>query len=301
MPEPAIATAIHTLEECGIVVLEGLVTPEQLRAMQAAFAARLQRPRWNDVDGYERTERYRHMVHDVLALEQGFLDVALHPTVKAIARHYLGPGFALTEAKGWRSVPTRRDFHGWHGDAWYEQRGAARIHRELKLGLYLTDVRSGAFNYLRGTHGQHHPRTFSSQEVARYPASQIAEIRGAAGTAFLFDTTGIHRQGVPMLEPRQAVFYNFHDPAVPLQREDVEYYRYHPLQLNAAFLGGLDEEGRSILGFGDKTNYLPAFQRAPHHQRLQAAFGALHGVALALEELGERVVARLRRIARRRA
>ena len=40
----------------------------------------------------------------------------------------------------------------------------------------------------------------------------------------MFDSSCIHRQGIPILEPRQAVFYNYHDPSVPLQPEDVEEY-----------------------------------------------------------------------------
>ncbi|HSP62051.1 MAG TPA: hypothetical protein VLQ90_03620 [Pyrinomonadaceae bacterium] len=39
--------------------------------------------------------------------------------------------------------------------------------------------------------------------------AQILEVKGPAGTAFLFDTSAIHRQGVPVLETRQALFYNY--------------------------------------------------------------------------------------------
>ena len=56
------------------------------------------------------------------------------------------------------------------------------------------------------------------------------------------------------------MFFNYHDPRVPLQKEDVAFYRYHPLLLNAALLGDLSNEDRQILGFGDKTNYIAAFE-----------------------------------------
>ena len=36
---------------------------------------------------------------------QGFVDVALHPLVQAVVRAYVGPDYALCEAKGWRSLP----------------------------------------------------------------------------------------------------------------------------------------------------------------------------------------------------
>src|SRR5262245_29170750 len=69
-----------------------------------------------------------------------------------------------------------------------------------------------------GTHCRQHPRPVKSTEVKDVPGSRVVEALGPAGTAFMFDTSGI--QGVPMLEERHAVFLNYHDPDVPLQRED---------------------------------------------------------------------------------
>jgi hypothetical protein len=283
------------LETNGIAVLPPIVTGEQLRGMQRAFATRLRNLRWNNFEGYQRTELYRQMVEDVLLLDQGFVDIAVQPLVKQILNRYLGPRYELTEAKGWKSLPTARDFHGWHGDAWYDQNAALHIPKEIKLAMYLTDVRSGAFNYVRGSHQKQHPRPVRNDEVKNVDPGQIVELTGAAGTAFLFDTSGIHRQGVPMLEPREAIFYNYHDPNVPLQEEDLTYYRYHPLLLNAAFLGGLSEADCKILGFGNKTNYLPTFERSGKPPVLYSAFCAGFNARLRLRDLGERMRARLRR------
>src|SRR5437763_785066 len=118
-----------------------------------------------------------------------------------------------------------------------------------------------AFDYIVGSHGKQAPRSVRKDELTAVPSGQILDATGPAGTVILFDTSGIHRQSVPILEPRQAVFLNYHDPKIPLQREDVEYYRYHPLLLNAAFLGGLSDEDCKILGFGNKTNYQPGYVR----------------------------------------
>ena len=283
------------LEDDGIVIIPGLIDPATLRAMQRAFEARLSRLRWNDFDGFEMTEPQRHMVQDVLTLEQGFVDLALHPIVKETLWAYLGDQFALTEAKGWRSLPTRKDFHGWHGDAWYDQTQISTMPREVKLAFYLTDVRSGAFQYIKGSHGRQAPRPVRGREVQDVPPEQIVEANGPAGTAILFDTSGIHRQSVPILEPRHAVFYAYHDPKVPLQAEDVAYNRYHPLLLNAAFLGNLSEEDTRILGFGDKTNFLPAYSRTPRHTGFQAALRAAFEAKLRLDALNGRIAARLRK------
>lgn len=283
------------LETNGVVVLPSILSAEQLREMQEAFEARLRRLRWNNFDGYQRTEIYRHMVEDVLLLAQGFVDLAVHPLVKQILSRYLGSSYQLTEAKGWKSLPTTRDFHGWHGDMWYEQTEDTPIHREIKLAMYLTDVRSGAFNFIKGTHQRQHPHNLKRDEVSALPLSELVEAKGAAGTVFLFDTSIIHRQGIPMLEPRQAIFYAYHDAGVALQQEDVDYYRYHPMLLNAAFLGDLSEEDQRILGFGDQRNFQPAFVRQDQPSLIYRIYSASLGAQVRLQDLRDRVKARLQR------
>jgi hypothetical protein len=294
--ESLAASLCDELETEGIVVLPNLLSDQQLRSIQEAFASRLERLRWNNFEGYHKTEPFRHMVEDVLLLDQGFVDLALHPLIKEILNRYLGDKYELTEAKGWKSLPTRRDFHGWHGDAWYDQEAVTDHPKEVKLAFYLTDVRSGAFNFIKRSHRQQHPRLVLNREVADVPADQIVELSGPAGTGFLFDTSGIHRQGVPMLEPRRAVFYNYHDPEVPLQREDLDAYRYHPLLLNAAFLGNLSAEDQRILGFGNKQNYIPAFARAAKPSVIYSVFRAAFNAQIHLSNLQQRVTAKAKRV-----
>src|SRR3979409_795691 len=85
------------LETNGIVVLPSPLSSEQLFGMQQAFEARLRRMRWNNFCGYQKTEGFRHMIEDVLLLDQGFLELALHPLVKHILNRYLGANYELTE------------------------------------------------------------------------------------------------------------------------------------------------------------------------------------------------------------
>jgi hypothetical protein len=266
---PEASAVLRQIEEDGIAILPGLIDPATLQGMQRAFAARLKRLRWNNVDGYEQTERYRHMVPDVLLLHQGFVDLGLHPLIGEVARAYVGPNVELVEAKGWLSRATKRDFHGWHGDAWYDQSKVEGVQRELKIGFYLTDVKSGEFCYYKGSHAKQHPRPVRNWEMDNVPADRVQRVLGQAGTAVLFDTSGIHRQAAPILEPRQAIFYNYHDPSVPLQQEDLDYYRYHPLLLNSAFLGGLTPADMKMLGFGNKVHYIEGFERKPKHRLFQ--------------------------------
>jgi hypothetical protein len=297
MIQTALSSSLtEQLTQDGIAMVPDLLSQDQLRNMQRAFSARLERMRWNDVDGYEMTERYRHMVQDVLTLEQGFVDAALDSRVANAVREYVGLAAELCEAKGWKSLPTNYDFHGWHGDSWYDQSKVAGIPREVKLGIYLTDVHSGAFKYIKGTHGKVHPRNLRRGEVEDYDLSKVLEVKGPAGFAFLFDTSGIHRQSIPILEERHAVFFNYHDPNVPLQAEDVTYYRYHPLLLNAAFLGGLSEDDQKMLGFGNKTNYSPHFVRTTPHTGFHALTAWSYRVKLTTGEYRQRVLGKLRKI-----
>src|SRR5579862_1979396 len=48
LQENAISALTHQLEKDGIVLLSDLLSSEQLRNMQRAFASRLERLRWND-------------------------------------------------------------------------------------------------------------------------------------------------------------------------------------------------------------------------------------------------------------
>ena len=299
-PEETIVDRLAAeLEENGIVVLPPLFTPEQIRDMRRSFEARLHGVRWNDLDGYEK-EPLREVVQDVLTVEQGFVDLAVHPLVAGTLKKYLGNNFALTEAKGWKSLPTKRDFQGWHGDYWYDETKASGIIKEVKMAMYLTDVRSGAFNFMKGSQQKQHPRVISNSEAKNVPSSGILEVLGSAGTAFMFDSSGIHRQGVPIVEERLAVFYNYHDPKVTLAKEALDYYRYHPLILNAAFLGDLSKDSQRILGFGNKTRYIPAFRRTTQYKRLYKTFDLAFDACIGLSDFHERAVMRLNRILKRK-
>ncbi len=257
--EMSSASLLDTLDRDGVAMLPALLEPAQLAGLQKSFDRVLERPSFNTWAGFEQNEKWRLLVENALTVDPAVVRLALHPLLKPILRTYLGGDFALTEARGWRTIRTTREFHGWHNDAWYDEAQVAPAERprEIKLALYLTDVESGHFSYIAGSHRPAPPpRHWSPSEVAPL-LSRRRDMLGPAGTAFLFDTSGIHRQTTPVLTPRNVLFLNFHSPSVPIQQLDVNYGRYRPLLLNAAFLPAMDDEDRRILGFGNMKGQAP--------------------------------------------
>ncbi len=237
------------LRQNGIVIIEDFVPPELLSGMRSSFETAVDRMRHNEVRiGYYNTDNYRRMVDDVLILDRGFMRCALDPRLLDVMDEYLGPQYQLTEAKGWRSLPTEDDFHGWHNDAWYAM-PVTPIPRQLKLAIYLSDVTTGYFSYLAGSHGDVSHRHWSNEEVQSAQPTRVDAV-GKAGTALLFDVSGMHRQSAPIRQQRDAVFLVYNDPKIAVQNEDIRADRYHPLLLNAAHLTDLDERSQRVLGFG---------------------------------------------------
>ena len=61
-------------------------------------------------------------------------------------------------------------------------------------------------------------------------------------------------------------------------------YRYDPLVLNAAFLGGLSDEEQRVLGFGNQATYRPSHRAPQRYGGLHALFGRLFAVRLRVQE-----------------
>lgn len=257
--------ALDSLEKDGIALLGKIISDDDLASMQAVYTRALEKPSWNTWIGFEQNEKWRRLIENLLLYDKAFLDLAVRDDVISVLDQYIGEGYELTEARGWETVATRRDFHGWHQDAWCSEDLVPRP-REVKLACYLTDVTSGHFQYMRGTHGSNEPaRMFPDRELVGM-SDKIIDAKGEAGTCFLFDTSGIHRQSVPVLKKRWVIMYNYHDPTTPMGDFATGYGRYRPHMLNAGFLGGLSANQQRILGFHRKrpeSGFHPEERRYP--------------------------------------
>lgn len=286
---------LDSLRRDGVAVLgRALLSPQTLTRMQRAYAEHIEHLQFNGTTGYHASDPYRRIVHDILPLDAGFVELVTHPIIQDVVERYVGRDAILTEAKAWRSQPTTRSFHGWHNDAWYDPALDA-VPPQLKLGLYLSDVDSGAFTYLPGTHGAHRPTHWSEEEATAWPVDPMC-VKGQAGTAFLFDASGIHRQACPLLEQRDAAFFVYHDPAVALQPEDRAACRYHPVLLRASHLGGLTQAQCRLLGVGNDAleRHNGCYAPAPDNH-----WSRLHHRYLEVMSVARRVQSRLQRWAPR--
>ena len=108
MSENELHTLVDTLERDGIVCLPQLLTETELASIQEAFNKELQYPCWNTSSGYQQNEKWRLLVENVLALDPGFIELAIHPLVSEILGRYIGPRFVLAEARGWETIVTKR-------------------------------------------------------------------------------------------------------------------------------------------------------------------------------------------------
>ncbi len=112
---------LEALERDGVVALPPMLDAGALGGLQQSFERVLERPAFNTWRGYEQNEKWRVLVENALTVDPAVVRLALHPLLKSVLRRYIGPGFALTEARGWKTIRTTADFHGWHNDAWYDE------------------------------------------------------------------------------------------------------------------------------------------------------------------------------------
>lgn len=271
--------ALDVLNRDGVYVLPHRIDEAQLASMQRQFDRRVSQMTLQRGAGYYMDDPYRKLVDDVLLLDEGFVHVALQRELLQVMTAFVGQGVCLTEAKGWRSMETTRNIHGWHSDAWYSP-DLDEVPRQLKLGVYLSDVRSGGLAYLKGSQGQR-PCHWSEAQAKAHGG--LVHITGQAGTMFLFDPSGMHRQARPVIEQRDAVFFVYHDPEVPLQDADERVYRYHPVQVRVDTLGALNEMQMRVLGVGQKALYRPDWVHQARYPVLDRVVTAMYRGASWLE------------------
>ena len=232
---------IQQLNNDGIIILHDIIPEILLKNMQRAFEQKLSHITFNSTYGSQRTEMFRHYVEDLLMVDPSFVKFAINPELMKIVRGYISNDVVLKECRGWQTKIVKKHFHSWHKDGWYDKKIYSSPPRQLKVVIYLTDVSSGSFSYIKGTHNsvKSNPdilhEHFNDQFLEPYKENKIFAL-GKAGTVVIFNTAGIHCQNSPNLLPRNAAFYTFHSPEIQIDQSEMEYNRYEPLLISNEFI-----------------------------------------------------------------
>jgi hypothetical protein len=195
---------LRTLDTEGIAVL-----PERL-SVQVAEMSRFLSDRPLVLRSGERVDRQR--VPSGCTMADYPLETVLNcPHVLALANSdflirtatlYLGCLPTISTLRAWWTFPgsERQEVHSFHRDRddW----------RGLTLFVYLTDVdeNSGPHHFVRGSHRTRPERFWRAHEIESlekaFGRDAIRVVTGAAGTAFLEDSIGIHAGPAPIAHPR---------------------------------------------------------------------------------------------------
>lgn len=172
----------------GVMPLPGALAGDELARLQAAFArcADAARPRWLEQVAEGTQPAAFFDIPDPLAQDALFLDLVDHPS-------WYGHLLAFTDGQitfigpQLRTVPpSPLSYVGWH----YDVPRSNPLH--LKVQLYLDDVPpdGGAFAYVPGSHRPGSGPYPLVRDLRHMPGHRVYP--GAAGTALLFNSYGLH-------------------------------------------------------------------------------------------------------------
>lgn len=256
---------LNKLEQDGILIIPNFVSGELLKSMQNSFTNNLTKLNFNSTIGFQRYEMYRDYVEDLLSIDPSFVKFAVNPFVMDIVKSYISTDAIVQECRGWQTRIVKEQFHAWHKDGWYDKNIYMNTNppKQLKAMIYLTDVETGPFSYIKGSHRNisTNPNILHehfSNEFIKNHEQDIVHAIGKAGTVIIFDTSGVHCQHSPNLSLRHAVLYTFNIPNISIDQSELDYGRYMPLLIRNEFIDDtFSIDQLKFLGFLQKAK--PAF------------------------------------------
>ncbi len=202
------------LKQDGFAVLNELLTPQMVNEMRAHFLRQLVYAPYLDNSPRVLMENAHGLDSHVLWHEDAsviscphVLDIANDPSVLSVMEAIFGCKPTIGYMTAWWSVPTDDRI----------PRHAENFHRDvddlnfIKLFVYLTDVaeENGPHEYIRGSHIDGRlsriQRYSDNQILETFGTDRLVRFIGAAGSAFLENTYGLHR-GQPVQAGRRLIF-----------------------------------------------------------------------------------------------
>jgi ectoine hydroxylase-related dioxygenase (phytanoyl-CoA dioxygenase family) len=172
--------ALKQLEERGYVILERVLTDEELAAAKSALEPFESGRRFgrNDFEG-ARSVR----VYSLAAKGQAFLSIAEHPRVLEVIDRWLTPNYLLSTFQSIRLHPGEKH-QAWHTDDAFYPIPRPRTHLALSTIWALEDftVENGATEVIPGSHlwGHEHPDERAHEAVpVVMPAGSVVLFEGA--------------------------------------------------------------------------------------------------------------------------
>jgi hypothetical protein len=215
------------LKEDGFAELQGLLSPERIRAIRDFLAELPLYDRFSEGRGLFRLEDAPAGCHVAVYRERDLVrcpevaEVANDPRVLSIAAEVLGARPTISGVSAWWSLPAAEP-----------PKDAELFHRDVddwafvKLFVYLTDVSddSGPHVFVRGSHLDNlllRIRRYQDAEVeAVLDRRRIRVLCGKAGTAFLENTFGLHKGRHPTTRRRLLLQVQY--SLFPIFAEDYE-------------------------------------------------------------------------------
>jgi ectoine hydroxylase-related dioxygenase (phytanoyl-CoA dioxygenase family) len=150
MADSAVRHDVDAIRADGFVVVEGLLSPREVRACREALAPHLERPLYgrNPFEGL-RTQR----VYSLPAVAPVFADLVEHPRVLAICDAFLAPNYLLTAAQAICIHPGEAAQALHYDDSFYpfpRPRPAVSLATIIAIDDFTAD--NGATEAIRGSH-----------------------------------------------------------------------------------------------------------------------------------------------------
>jgi hypothetical protein len=228
---PEFDNIVNTLDDEGIYVEPGFLTPEQCQLYIDKIESHIASGEcsiWVDDEGAD------NRIYFINSIDENFDEYYKNEKIRSVLRNYTGtsdPKGMLLAAKIVYKEGNVGSGGGWHRDS--------PVTHQFKTVCYLNDVdeTNGPFQYIRGSHrksdvirsylskvfnaGQYR---FRDTEVESYITSNnrhIDSITGNAGTLVYADTKGLHR-GKPLeAGTRYVLFCYFWHDSIPAQFESL--------------------------------------------------------------------------------
>jgi ectoine hydroxylase-related dioxygenase (phytanoyl-CoA dioxygenase family) len=233
---------VEEIRTIGYTVIDSGYSPEQLDAIRRKIDA-IYEQQVREIGGAENLQRMNDadLARALLAYDDLFLDLALHPGIVEITKRLLGEVFILMSQNAVINRPTDAHYQvTWHRDLNYQHWVSSR---PLAISaLYAIDD----FSELTGgtilIPASHKMEPFPSPEFA---AAHQLHVSAKAGSILVFDAMLFHRSGTNRSDHvRRAVNHIY---TLPLIKQQISF----PRMLNGKFSD--DPWVRYFLGYDSET------------------------------------------------